>query len=128
MIRRPPRSTLFPYTTLFRSAFQAGPNMAVYYATKAFVLSLSEALHEEVKPHGVTVTALCPGPVPTEFQVRADMDTARLAKLDFMALSAAEVARAGVEGYEAGRAIVIPGLANNVAAWGAQHLAPRFLT
>src|SRR3712207_7397091 len=73
MIRRPPRSTLFPYTTLFRSAFQAGPNMAVYYATKAFVLSLSEALHEEAKPHGVTVTALCPGPVPTEFQARADM-------------------------------------------------------
>src|SRR3712207_4943869 len=122
MIRRPPRSTLFPYTTLFRSAFQAGPNMAVYYATKAFVLSLSEALHEEVKPHGVTVTALCPGPVPTEFQARADMDTARLMKLNFMALSAAEVARAGVEGYEAGRAIVIPGVANNLAAWSAQHL------
>jgi short-subunit dehydrogenase len=56
------------------------------------------------------------------------MDTARLMKLNFMALSAAEVARAGVEGLEAGRAIVIPGLVNRFGAWGAQHLAPRFLT
>jgi hypothetical protein len=109
------------------AAFQAGPNMAVYYATKAFVLSLSEALHEEAKPHGVTVTALCPGPVPTEFQARAGMDTARLMKLDFMALSAAEVAQAGVEGYEAGKAIVIPGVANRFGAWGAQRIAPRAL-
>ena len=109
------------------AAFQAGPNMAVYYATKAFVLSLSEALHEEARPHGVTVTALCPGPVPTEFQARADMDTARLKKLNFMALTATEVAQAGVEGYEAGKAIVIPGFANRFGAWGAQRIAPRAL-
>jgi short-subunit dehydrogenase len=100
--------------------------MALYYATKAFVLSLSEALHEEAKPHGVTVTALCPGPVPTEFQARADMKMTRA--LEFAAMSAAEVARIGVEGYEAGKAIVIPGLTNRFGAWGAQHLAPRFLT
>ena len=49
------------------AAFQPGPKMAVYFATKAFVLSLSEALHEELKPHGVKVTALCPGPTRTEF-------------------------------------------------------------
>jgi len=108
------------------AAFQAGPNMAVYYATKAFVLSLSEALHEEAKPHGVTVTALCPGPVATEFQARADMKMTRA--LEFAAIPAAEVARVGVAGYEARRAIVIPGLANQFGAWGAQHLAPRFLT
>jgi short-subunit dehydrogenase len=109
------------------AAFQAGPYMAVYYATKAFVLSLSEALHEEAKPHGVTVTALCPGPVPTEFQDRANLDSARILKLRFMAASAAEVASAGVAGYEAGEAIVIPGWANRLSALGAQRLVPRFL-
>jgi uncharacterized protein len=108
------------------AAFQAGPNMAVYYATKAFVLSLSEALHEEAKPHGVTVTALCPGPVATEFQARADMKMTRA--LELAAIPAAEVARIAVEGYEAGKAIVIPGLANRFGAWGAQHIVPRFLT
>jgi uncharacterized protein len=107
------------------AAFQAGPNMAVYYATKAFVLSLSEALHEEAKPHGVTVTALCPGPVATEFQARADMKMTRA--LEFAAIPAAEVARIGVAGYEAGKAIVIPGLANRFGAFGAQHIVPRAL-
>lgn len=108
------------------AAFQAGPNMAVYYATKAFVLSLSEALHEEAKPHGIVVTALCPGPTPTEFQARAGMRMSKL--LNLGALSPAEVARIGVEGYEAAKAIVIPGLPNRLGAWSAQHLAPRALT
>jgi short-subunit dehydrogenase len=108
------------------AAFQAGPNMAVYYATKAFVLSLSEALHEEAKPHGVTVTALCPGPTPTEFSARASLQMTRLMKLKAMTLSAEEVARAGVEGYEAGKAVVIPGWANRIGALGAQ-LGPRAL-
>src|SRR5215203_2031279 len=108
------------------AAFQAGPSMAVYYATKAYVLSLSEALHEEAKPHGVTVTALCPGPVPTEFSARASLQMTRLVKMRAMTLGAAEVARAGVEGYEAGKAIVIPGFANRIGALGAQ-LGPRAL-
>ena len=106
------------------AAFQAGPKMAVYYATKAFVLSLSEALHEEVKRHGLTVTALCPGPVPTEFAERASLQMTRLVRMKFMTLSAEEVARQGVAGYEKGRAIVIPGPANKLAAWGAQ-IGPR---
>jgi short-subunit dehydrogenase len=106
------------------AAFQAGPKMAVYYATKAFVLSLSEALHEEVKRHGLAVTALCPGPVPTEFSERASMQMTRLVKMRFMTLSAEEVARQGVAGYEKGKAIVIPGLANKLGAWGAQ-IGPR---
>src|SRR5919107_2045011 len=72
------------------AAFQAGPNMAVYYATKAFVLSLSEALHEEAKPHNVIVNALCPGPTETEFASHADVEMTRLFK--FGAMSAAEVA------------------------------------
>jgi short-subunit dehydrogenase len=106
------------------AAFQAGPRMAVYYATKAFVLLLSEALHEEAKPHGVTVTALCPGPTPTEFQARADMKLGRLLTLG--AMSATDVARIGVEGYEKGRAVVIPGLTNRLGALGAK-LLPRFV-
>jgi short-subunit dehydrogenase len=104
------------------AAFQAGPNMAVYYATKAYVLSLSEALHEEAKPHGVTVTALCPGPTATEFAQHADLEMSRLFK--FGAMAPDEVARAGVDGYEAGKAVVIPGTTNRLGAWGAQ-LAPR---
>jgi uncharacterized protein len=106
------------------AAFQAGPNMAVYYATKAYVLSLSEALHEEAKPHGVTVTALCPGPTATEFAEHADLEMSRLFK--FGAMPADEVARLGVDGYEAGKPVVIPGVSNRLGAWGAQ-LAPRAL-
>jgi hypothetical protein len=108
------------------AAFQAGPYMAVYYATKAYVLSLSEALHEEAKPHGVVVTALCPGPTPTEFSARASLEMTRLFKLRAMTLSAPEVARQGVAAYEAGKAIVIPGLANKIGAFGAQ-IGPRAL-
>ena len=106
------------------AAFQPGPGMAVYYASKAFVLSLSEALHEEARPHGVTVTALCPGPSETEFQERARMQVPgalRLALVD-----AAAVARAGVDGYEAGRAVVIPGAVNRFLALGVKF-GPRAL-
>ncbi|HEX2556135.1 MAG TPA: SDR family oxidoreductase [Microvirga sp.] len=106
------------------AAFQAGPNMAVYYATKAFVLSLSEALHEETKPHGVVVTALCPGPTATEFGSIADMEMTRVFK--FGSRPVGEVARAGVDGYEAGRAIVIPGAGNRLGAIGSK-LFPRAL-
>lgn len=107
------------------AAFQAGPYMAVYYATKAFVLSLSEALHDEARPHGVTVTALCPGPTEREFSDTAGLKDSRLFSSGVM--SSADVARVGIEGYEAGRAIVIPGQRNRVGAIGAK-LAPRFLS
>jgi len=107
------------------AAFQAGPNLAVYYATKAFVLSLSEALHEEAKPHGVTVTALCPGPTQSEFAERAGMADSKLFRR--AAMSAAEVARAGVDGYRAGHAVVIPGPQNAFGAFMAGIL-PRAVT
>ncbi len=68
------------------AAFQAGPYMAVYYATKAFVLSLSEALHDEAKPHGVTVTALCPGPTESEFSDTAGLKDSRLFEAGVMSL------------------------------------------
>lgn len=105
------------------ASFQAIPYMAVYAATKAYVLSLSEGLHEEARRHGVTVTALCPGPTATEFTRRADMEKSKLFE---RAMSSAEVARIGIDGYERGRAIVVAGGMNRVGAIGAQ-LAPRAL-
>jgi hypothetical protein len=105
------------------ASFQAIPYMAVYAATKAYVLSLSEALHEEARPHGVVVTAFCPGPTATEFTARADMEKSKLFE---RAMDAATVARLGLDGYEAGRAIVVAGAANRVGATIAQ-LAPRTL-
>jgi short-subunit dehydrogenase len=107
------------------AAYQAGPMLGVYYATKAYGLSLSEALHEEAKPFGVTVTALCPGPVATEFASVAGMERSRVFKA-MKPLSAAYVARAGHAGYRAGKAIVIPGLLNRLAI-GLGQLAPRAL-
>ena len=81
------------------AAFQPGPVMAVYYATKAYVLSFSEALAFELKPSGVGVTCLCPGPTKTGFQARAHQEGARL--LDVGLMDAAMVARAGVHGSRA---------------------------
>jgi hypothetical protein len=90
-----------------------GPGMAVYYATKAYVLSFSEALHQELKPRGVRVTTLCPGPVPTEFQGRAGIDTSHIPA--FLSLSAERVAKEAYEGLKRGRRIVVPGWTNKVA-------------
>jgi short-subunit dehydrogenase len=105
------------------AAFQAGPKMAVYYASKAYVLSLSEALHEEAKPFGVTVTALCPGPVATEFAGLAGLEQSRLFRM-LRPMSSTEVARAGFEGYRAGKAIVVPGRLNRTVI-GLGQLTPR---
>jgi short-subunit dehydrogenase len=105
------------------AAFQAIPFMAAYAASKAYVLALSEALHEESRRHGVVVTALCPGPTATEFAARADMEKSKLFK---GAMDAAQVARIGIDGHEAGRALVIPGTTNRAGAIGAK-LAPRSL-
>lgn len=107
------------------AAFQPGPLMAVYYAGKAYVLSFSEALAEELAGTGVTVTALCPGPVRTEFQERAGMEGVRLFR-DALTMDAARVARIGVRGMERGRRIVVPGILNRLGAW-ATRLAPRWV-
>ena len=105
------------------AAFQAVPYMAVYAGTKAYVLSFSEALHEECRGRGVVVTALCPGPTATEFTKRADMEKSKLFE---RAMDAPTVARLGIDGHEAGRAVVITGASNKVGAVGAK-LAPRAL-
>jgi short-subunit dehydrogenase len=101
------------------AAFQPGPGMAVYFATKAYVLSFSEALHEEVKRHGVVVSALCPGPTATEFGEVAGFGPSNL--LDKVAADSASVVRAGLEGLARGNAVVIPGAMNKSTAQ-----APRF--
>jgi short-subunit dehydrogenase len=91
------------------AAFQPGPIMAVYYATKAYVLSFSEALSNELQGSGVTVTCLCPGPTRTGFMASANMgDPAVLAKSHMM-MDAEEVAKRGVDGLFKGRRLVIPG-------------------
>jgi short-subunit dehydrogenase len=108
------------------AAFQPGPLMAVYYATKAFVLSLSEALANETRETGVTVTALCPGPTVTDFQKQAGLEDTTLFNNPFV-MSAAEAARAGYEGMMRGRRVVIPGLANAMLVQGTR-IAPRRLS
>jgi short-subunit dehydrogenase len=103
------------------AAFQAGPYMAVYYATKAYVLSLSEALHEEAKEHGVMVSAFCPGPVATEFIAIAGLEGRP--RFD-TAPDAASTARAGYDAYRKNRALFIPGLFNKLGIF-AERLVPR---
>lgn len=104
------------------AAFQPGPNMAVYFATKAYVLSFTEALHEEWKDRGIKVSALCPGPTRTEFGDVAGIKT--LGSFDRLAMEAEPVVRAGLEGIERNQAIVIPGMTNKIGAWSTR-LAPR---
>jgi short-subunit dehydrogenase len=94
------------------AAFMPGPGMAVYYASKAYVLSFSEALHRELKPKGVRVTVLCPGPVPTEFQARAGMAADAFPRL--LTRSAEQVARDGYRALKEGRRVLVPGFANSV--------------
>lgn len=106
------------------AAFQPGPWMAVYYASKAFVLSFSEALHEEVKGRGVRVAALCPGPVHTEFAGLAGMGD--MAIFERMATPADRVVRDGLAALDAGRAVKVSGAMNAVAA-GSVRLVPRGL-
>lgn len=96
------------------AAFAPGPGMAVYYASKAFVLSFSEALAAELAKQGVRVSALCPGPVVTGFQARAGFDAAMLKGMGPAVLTARETAEAGYEGLMAGRRVVVPGRINKV--------------
>ncbi len=106
-------------------AFQPGPKASIYYASKAFVLSFSEALSEEVKGRGVTVTALCPGPTETEFFDMAGMNNVVLRKLS-KAMPADVVAKVGWRAFRRGKRVVIPGLKNRVTA-SVSRLTPHAL-
>ena len=93
------------------AAFQPIPRQATYAATKAFVLSFSEALNAELGEHGITVTALCPGPVRTEFVEVAGLDEAADSSPGFVWVTAAQCAKAAVEGLEKGKRVVVPNVA-----------------
>src|SRR5204862_3572678 len=104
------------------AAFQPGPKMAVYFATKAFVLSLSEALHEELKPHGIKVSCLCPGPTRTEFGDVAGFGGNGL--FDHVAMNSKEVVEIGLNGLDKNHAVIVAGWMNKVVAAGTRF-APR---
>lgn len=104
------------------AAFQPGPLMAVYYATKAYVLSFSEALAEELRGTGVTVTCLCPGTTQSEFQKNANMEGVRLVQGKLM--DAKTVAVAGYQGAMKNKRIVIPGFSNRFLVF-LVRLSPR---
>lgn len=106
------------------AAFQPGPLMSVYYATKAYVLSFSEGIANELKPHGITVTCLCPGATGTAFAARANMEKSRLFKLNKG--SSKKVALAGYKGMLKGKTLIIPGLVNKTLAQSVRF-SPRKL-
>ncbi len=108
------------------AAFQPLPGSATYAATKAFVLSLSEATHAELKRHGVTVTALCPGPVRTEFGEVAGAGGVEDQLPKPFWTSTEQVAKQAVDGLASGKRVVVPGALNRAGAIGGQH-APRAL-
>lgn len=106
------------------AAFQPGPRMAVYYASKAFVLSFSEAIAIDLEGTGVSVSVLCPGPTRTEFTTVANYKETGLAS--FAMASAESVALAGYQGLMKGERVIVPGALNKATALGAQ-LGPRGL-
>lgn len=109
------------------AAFQPGPLMAIYYATKAYVLSFSEAIADELRDTGVTVTALCPGPTLTGFAEAAQMTSTRLFNLTRPA-SSADVARIGYKAMMAGQRVVVPGLKNKLLAQSVRISPRRMVT
>lgn len=109
------------------AAFQPGPLMAVYYATKAYVLLFTEALAQELEGTGVTVTALCPGPTLTGFQARAGIENIHIIRAG-MLMDAESVARAGYQGLIKGKTLVIPGILNKVFAFLVRFVPRRWVT
>jgi short-subunit dehydrogenase len=108
------------------ASFQPAPRLAVYAATKAYVTSLSESLHEEVKSSGVAVTALCPGLVKTEFMDVSNLTGDPAEFPDFVWLDLAEVVTAALEGTAKGRALVVPGALYKSATW-ISGVTPRWI-
>lgn len=108
------------------ASLSAGPKMAVYFASKAFVRSFSEALHEELKSYRIKVSALCPGPVKTGFGKAANYKSSKLTS-QFATMSALAVVKAGIKACEVGRAICYPGTLNKSVVF-LNQLMPRKIT
>ena len=109
------------------AAFQPGPYMAVYYATKAYVLSYSEALAEELSGTGVTVTCLCPGVTLTGFHATAELQRSRFLQ-GAVSMDSETVARAGYEGLMRGKRLVIPGVMNRLFTQVVRFAPRRLVT
>ncbi|TDT78036.1 hypothetical protein BDE40_1340 [Litoreibacter halocynthiae] len=107
------------------AAFMPGPQMAVYHASKSYVLSLSEAVAQELAGAGITVSVLCPGPTKTDFFKDADMKDVRLLKLG-LSMTAEGVADAGWSGMMRGKRVIVPGFMNKVFAF-MPRITPRGL-
>lgn len=105
------------------AGFQPGPLLAVYHASKAFVVSFSEAIADELEDTGVSVTVLCPGPTDTNFFERADMENARILQ-DGMVMDPEEVARSGFKSLMKDERIVIPGMSNKILTF-TRRLIPK---
>jgi short-subunit dehydrogenase len=108
------------------AGFQPGPLMAVYYATKAYVIMFSEAIANELKGSGVTVTCLCPGATATKFAGRAKMEESRLFKMG--AMRSKDVARIAYKGMMAGKTMVIPGVLNRAIAMSVRFSPRKMVT
>ena len=107
------------------ASFQPAPRLAVYAATKSYVTSLSESLHEEVKGDGVVVTALCPGLIRTEFQTVSNTEDYQTEFPDFVWLDLADVVTSALEAAVKGRALYVPGALYKGASW-ASAITPRW--
>jgi len=112
------------------AAFQPGPMMAVYFASKAYVLHFSEALAHEFKGSGVSVTSLCPGPTETAFFVTADMDSLQLTEGmgKYLLKTAHSVARAGYRAMKSGKRVAIPGIINKLMALSVRFSPRKMVT
>ncbi len=108
------------------AGFLPGPYMSAYYASKAFVGSFSQALGEELRGTGVTVSCLCPGPTVTEFGERGSMKPMKSPR--YLRMGALEVAHAGFDGLMKGRALIIPGFSNKFIVFAVKHLPRAFIT
>ena len=107
------------------AAFCSGPRMAAYYASKAYVLNLTEAIYEECKEYGIKVSCLCPGPVKTSFQSKAGINKSESAKKYLM--DAEEVAKISYKEFKKGKLIIIPGIKNKLLVMGNKFL-PRSIS
>lgn len=107
------------------AAFCSGPKMATYYASKAYVLNLTEAIHEEVKDTGIKVSCLCPGPVKTSFQSKVGIKKSAGAKKYLM--DAEDVAKEAYRAFNKGKTIIIPGLKNRFLVI-LNKLSPRIIS
>ncbi|WP_338780729.1 SDR family oxidoreductase [Metabacillus sp. FJAT-52054] len=108
------------------AAFQPGPLMAVYYATKAYVLSFTEALENELKDTNIRVSALCPGPTDTGFSERADLGKSKLFNNGVM--RADQAAQAGFDGWMKGKTVIVPGLQNKILAGSVRFMPRKMIT